>query len=203
MVFLYDNMTATVIGMSIVLILATIQLRTVERGIAETSRHIVKKQAQRLASWMEDDLEQLGQNMSPGGIAFENPQKETYDRAPGDVITRQFTFYRDSSGVQLETRYEIDPAGTQMVDGDSTTVYRLTRFHEGTEDGRSTPMLGYFDVDMLDRNANLVSNPKSNRDKVQSVRVQFSVVAPFQNRETILSVVHHGSIIVRHPLADS
>jgi Tfp pilus assembly protein PilE len=202
MAFLYDNLTATVIAMTVVLILAAIQVRATQQNVAQTSRHIVKSQAQTLASWMEDDLEQLGENMTADGIAFDAPQKEDSEWAPGGWITREFSFYRDSSDVRLETRYEIDSTGTQTVDGETRTLYELKRYHEGFQDGESSPTLGYFDVDMLDRNADVIANPATNRDSVRSIRVQFSVVAPYQNREMSIRVVHFGSVVVRNPLAE-
>lgn len=209
MIFIYDNLTATIIAMSVFLLLVTIQFRTTQSNIAQTSRNIVKEQAQGFATWLEDDLETMGQNIGPGSappynVAFENP-------VDSSGVTVDFTFYQDSilsttTTMRVETRYRVKKTGTRVVKADTMDLYQLTRFRkEGAggmweEDGRSINALGYFDVDMLNRDAQPIASPRSaaqaNPDTVRSTRVRFSVVAPFQNEQTSLRVVHFGSVLL-------
>lgn len=208
MVFIYDNLTAMIIAMAVFLLLVTIQFRTTQANIAQTSRNIVKEQAQGFATWLEDDLEKVGENIDPGQtapyeVAFENP-------VDSSGITTDFTFYRDSiqnpaTTLRVTTRYEVDKVGTRVVDQDTMDVYQMVREQkvEGEswkEDGKSTASLGYFDIDMLNRDAQPIANPKAaaqaNPDTVRSTRVRFSVVAPFQSEKTSLRVVHFGSVLL-------
>ncbi len=209
MIFIYDNLTATIIAMSVFLLLVTIQFRTTQTNIAQTSRNIVKEQAQGFATWLEDDLEKMGQNIGPGSappynVAFDDPTDSS-------GVTVDFTFYQDSivstsSTMRVATQYRVKKTGTRVVEADTVDLYQLTRYRqEGAsaswvEDGRSIDALGYFDVDMLNRDAQPIINPRSaaqtDQDTVRSTRVRFSVVAPFQNEKTSLRVVHFGSVLL-------
>jgi hypothetical protein len=204
MIFIYDNLTAMIIAMAVLLLLVTIQFRTTQANIAQTSRNIVKEQAQSFATWVEDDLERIGENVSPGDVTFENP----VDSAG---ITTSFTFYRDSiesttSIVPVSTRYTVRKIDTRIVEEDTLDIYQLDREQKvgsgsWTLDGQSIGALGYFEVDMLNRNAQPIQNPKYqvqsvNPDTVRSTRVRFSVVAPYQTDQTSLRVVHFGSVLL-------
>lgn len=208
MIFIYDNMTAMFIAMAVFMLLVVIQFRSTEANIAQTSRNIVKERAQGFATWLEDDLERIGENIDPGQtapyeVAFENP----IDSAG---VTTEFTFYRDSiqnptTTVEVAMRYEIDKVGTRVVEQDTMNLYQLSREQRigsgsWNPDGQSTASLGYFDIDMLNRDAQPIVNPRAaaeaNPDTVRSTRVRFSVVAPFQNDQTSLRVVHFGSVLL-------
>lgn len=208
MIFIFDNLTATLIGMAVFVLIAAIQLRTTQANIAETSRNIVKEQAQDFATWVEDELETMGTNMDPGAappyeVPFENP----IDSAG---VTTEFTFYRDSvvnpsNTIRIQTRYELHRTGTRVVGKDTMDLYEMERWQKvgsgsWASDGRSAAALGYFDIDMLNRDAQPITNPKSvassNPDSVRSTRVRFSMVAPFQSKRTSLRVVHFGSVLL-------
>lgn len=200
MPFVYDNLIATLISMTVLLILVSIQTEATQTNTARTSRNAVKGQAHQFATWMEEDLAEMGRNMTAGSAAFENPQDST------DWHTTQFTFKQDSllagggGTVRVKTRYQLEKAGTRTVDGKTEALYEVQRSQKVGSDpwnsrGQSPSSLGYFEVNMLDRNGNPVSNPKTNRDSVESVRVRFSVIAPFQNDDTLLRRVRRSTVV--------
>ena len=95
------------------------------------------------------------------------------------------------------------------VEGEEIPIYRLIRKRRQKElDGGSwskwaqsgrIESLEYFDVDLLDRNAQVTTT----LSQVQSVRIRFSVVAPFQNEEMAFPASRTNVVVARFPLADS
>jgi len=165
------------------------------------------EQGQTFAKWLEEDLERMGDNMDTDEVPYDNPQTTTLD--DGSKLTTQFTFYRDSltedsdeDPIRIATRYEVSEVGSMIVDGESKTLYELTRKEQvdggswSSVRGRSPSELGYFNLQLLDKNANPVSNPAGNDGSVHSVRVRFSVVSPFQNTQTFPRSTHVGSVLL-------
>jgi len=197
--FIYDNLTATIIASTVTLLLINIQIQASKKNISKTSRHVVKQQAQSFASWMEKDLARMGQNMNyEDQVPMKNPQYTTI----GDGVrhTTKFTFHRikfddDNNKIHVTTRYRV-----KKVDDEPRNQYQLIRQtkteNEGgwsDDDGQSSPTLGYFQLDFLDRNAQRVTSPSSNFEDVEMIRVRFSSYPPFQNDETVLPFTHIGS----------
>ncbi|PSQ81178.1 MAG: hypothetical protein BRD41_03355 [Bacteroidetes bacterium QS_1_63_11] len=214
MQFLFDNLTATVIAMTVLLILASMQMRATRQQVAQTSQDIVQRQAGQLTTWLEKDLGQIGKNMSDDETAFEEPVDSGQK-----WLTEKFVFEHeeiDSTGTvdTVRVRYLIESTGSSReIDMGGTTksveLYQLTREKKVVGEtgwqakGGSIPALEYFDVDLLDRNAEPVSDPVSNEDDVRSVRVRFSLVAPYQNEELAVPVSRTNVVIARYPLGDS
>ena len=204
MPFIYDNLIATLISMTVLLILASIQTQATQTNTARTSRNTVKAQAQQMATWMEEDLAEIGKNMNVTEAAFENPQDST------DWHTTQLTFKYESllaSGKteRVKVRYELEKTGTRTVDGTDEILFEVQRSQkvEGdpwTSEGQSPGSLEYYEVNMLDKNGAPVPNPKANRDEVESFRIRFSVIAPFQSESTFPRRVRR-SIVVPYRLA--
>lgn len=205
MQFIYDNLTATLIASTVTLILINLQIQASKKNISKTSRHVVKQQAQSFASWMEKDLARLGQNMnSEDQVPVQNPQNTEIGEEEVRH-THQFTFYRnkmsdeeeggDDNKILVTTRYRV-----KKVEEQPKPQYQLTRQTKteggggwSGEDGKSSPMLGYFQLDLLNRNAQLVPSPASNFEDVEMIRVRFSAYPPFANEETVLPFTHIGS----------
>lgn len=205
MPFVYDNLVASLISMTVLLILTSIQTQATRNNTARTSRNAVKAQAQQFATWLEEDLSQMGKNMSVGDAAFKNPQDST------QWHTTQFTFKHDSlktggGTVQVKTRFQLKKTGTRMVDGTNEQLFEVDRSQKvgsgsWQAKGGSTTNLGYFEVNMLDENGNPMSNPSTNPGDVESIRVRFSVIAPFQTEETFLRRVRR-SVVVPYRLSE-
>lgn len=198
--FIYDNLTATIIALTTTLMLFSIQSQATQSNAARTARNITKQRAQTFASWLEKDLGRMGANIDQEErVPFDDP--ETSQMEGGVRLTEQFTFYRDEIGsddeeTRVATRYRIEKTKDKPKD-----LYQLTRMtkEEGESwadaevEGMSSPTLGYFQVDMLDKDAEPVPSPNSSFDEVRTIRVRFSVLPPFDNEEIILGATHVGS----------
>ncbi|MFB6229653.1 MAG: hypothetical protein ABEL04_00730 [Salinibacter sp.] len=191
MPFIYDTLVATLISMTVLLILSSIQTEATQSNTARTSRNVAKTQAQDFSTWLEEDLGEIGKNMSSNAAAFQTHQDST------KWHTTEFTFkYETVSGTLVRTRYELEKAGTRTVDGTTETLYEVVRSRKvgsgsWQQKGQSPANLGYFEVNKLDKNATPVSNPS----EVESIRVRFSVIAPFQSEETFLRRVRRSAVI--------
>lgn len=185
MPFIYDNLVATLIGMTVVLILASIQMEAMQANTARTSRNMVNTQAQQLANWLEEDLSRVGQNMSSDAVPYEEPT------GPGgsdpdwsaDWHTTEFSFeYRDDTGTLKNVKYElVKTSETAVIDGqDNVPLARLERSLDGSADGEATN-LGYFKIDLLDEQR----QPGATGDGIELIRARFSVLSPFQNESTV------------------
>jgi len=220
MQFLYDNLTATVIALMTTLILLSIQGRATQNSVAETSRNRMEELTQTFATWLEKDVERMGENLDEGErVPFDDP---VYTEGDGGTdITTEFTFYRDSTTAsddeqqyRIATRYQVSESGTRMVDGEEKTLYQLTRTKRRKEldggswstwssaQGVSPPALGYFKIDMLNQDATPVSNPDGNEAQVHSIRIRFSVVSPYQNEQTFPQATHVGSVLLVRDRSD-
>lgn len=182
MPFLYDNLTATVAGLTVILILASLQVRMTKSSATQAGRKAALNQAQTFATWLEDDLGRMGRNRE-GETVFSIGSRSNQDASPTGKVLDDFTFYFEEND---STEYALDER-----DADDRTLYDLTR---NGGDGRAT-RLGYFDIRFLDRDAEVISNPESSEGRIQSVRVQFSVVAPFQNDQTDVGEVHRMVVV--------
>lgn len=212
MQFLFDNLTASVIAGTVLLILASMQMRATQQRVAQTSQDIVQRQAGQLTTWLEEDLGQIGKNMSDDETAFEAPV-----HSDEEWLTEEFVFEHeefDSTGAvdTVRVRYLVESTGAsrEIYTGGTTEtieLYQLTREKKVVGEtgwqakGGSGPALEYFDVDLLDRNAEPVSNPVSNEGAVRSVRVRFSLVAPYQNEELAFPASRTNVVVARYPLA--
>ena len=210
MQFLYDNLTASIIAVTTTLLIFSIQSQATQGNAARTARNVTKQQAQTFASWLEKDLGRVGANISQDErIPFEEPV--TAQTEGGTRLTEKFTYYRDEvdsendEETRIATRYQVE-----KVEDEPKDLYQLTRQtkEDGSgswsdAEGRSSPTLGYFQVDMLDKDAGLVSSPNSSFDDVRMIRVRFSVLPPFDNEESVLGATHVGSFtLVRQDSGD-
>ena len=197
MFLVFDNLTAAIVGSAVFLIVLSINTRIAEMGVDEVSNYVAKRYGTDLAEWMEEDLLRLGEGIEdPGEATFENP----VDSA--NVMTKSFTFYRDSVGVgRLGIRYDLEYVAKGEVAGEAVNLYRVLRYERlgggsWSYTGGAVPLISYFKVDMLDRNAEDVNNPKANRDEVRNTRIRFTIVTPFQTNRTAIRKVHYGSTIL-------
>jgi hypothetical protein len=153
--------------------------------------------------------------MSDDETAFEAPVNSDDE----EWLTKEFVFEHEefnSTGTvdTVQVQYLVESTGSSReinMGGttESVELYQLTRKKkvvgesEWQAKGGSIPALEYFDVDLLDRNAEPVSNPGSNESDVRSVRVRFSLVAPYQNEGLAIPASRTNVVIARYPLAGS
>lgn len=190
MPFIYDNLIATLISMTVLLILSSIQMEATQVGTANTSRSMVNTQAQQLAGWLEEDLSQIGRNMPGGVVPYSGPTDST------SWHTTEFGFeYVDSSGVHKTVQYDLKKTGeTVMIDSVEKELVRLQR----SPDGSSPARLGYFDIDLLKRDGTTTATA----DSIALVRARFSVISPFQNAKTYPRRVHRAVSVPYRPDQD-
>jgi hypothetical protein len=215
MQFIYDNLTATVVAMMTTMILLSMQAKSTKNSVAKSSRNQMEELTQTFSTWLERDLGRMGENFDDyEGAPFKNP---IYTTGPEGVdITSEFIFYRDSTTTsttdtteyRIATRYQVEKSGKADVQGEEKQMYQLTRTRRskkvGTtnwtnwseEKGISSSRLGYFQIDLLNKNAKEVTDPVGNEEKVHSIRTRFSVVSPYQNSEVFPTATHVGSVLL-------
>ncbi len=220
MIFLYDNLTATVIGATVLLVLLVSMQRLTEVQIERTATYMVKKQANEFATWMEEDLLKMHENVSEEEhpVPFSDPE---YDSE--GLLTTDFIFRQDSTDYsvnppesrEIHVRYRLEQVGQRELSGEMIDVYQLSRYtcdatsggncnpnssSHWTLDGESTDLLSYFRVDMLDRDAQPVANPASteanNPGTIRNSRIRFAMVTPFETERQTLREVYYGATLI-------
>jgi len=214
MYLLIDNLNAMIVLGAVLLMLLFLRQRMVEVNVEQLATYTVKKQAVDLATWLEDDLLTVGENMNLTEKRFEDPKQS-------GLNTTEFTFYRDSvdtsapagtAPIRIATRYTLAPAGTRTLQGESISVYQLireTRENSGSwkEDGRTAPLLSYFRIDMLNGDVlpiskDVVSGKEVSQlaiekpDTLRNTRVRFTMVTPIENERTTLRKYYYGSTLM-------
>lgn len=204
MAFLYDNLTAVVVATTVLLVLASLQLRVTKLSTAASSHDAALTQSEQIATWMEEDLEAMGRHMAASDTVFGGITKAANDASPTDSVLTGLSFqYKDSAGGTTQTvEYDVSAAGTETVGGQQRSLYELSRTNDGASDGKTPGMLGYIDVQFLDRMAASVSNPVANEDKIEALRVHFSVILPYRNDKTSLTEVHRMVSVPYTPAQD-
>jgi len=195
MQFLYDNLTATMVGTTVLLILIAIQLRATRANVEQTSRSIAFGQAETMATWLEEDLSQMGRNID--GQPFTFPKRSYESASPTDSILdvsnpdseADFEFEYNDKKIQYTLRY---------ANGGSPP-YELERSFSGGGSGTgSAGRLGYFDIQFIKENA----SPTSSIDSIQAIRARYSVVTPFRNDESMLREIHRMIVVPYPPAQD-
>ncbi|MDQ7039524.1 MAG: hypothetical protein Q9M35_01105 [Rhodothermus sp.] len=201
---IFDNISATILGGTLLIILISVQQRIMEINLEQITNYMVKRQANDLVSWIEEDLLRLGENVDFNNeVPFVNPIQNA---ATG--ITESFTFFRDSIDIdgkifRIYIRYDLNPKGYRIIRGDSIPVYQLVRSVKIGEDGtweisgRSPALISYFRIDLLDRDAKPLADPAGNPELVQNTRVRVTLVPPYEtSRSQVLQRVYYGSTLL-------
>jgi len=192
MTFLYDNLTAVVVGTTVLLILASLQLRAMELSTAASGQEAALTQSEEIATWMEEDLESMGRHLTSTDTVFGGLSRVENKASPTDSVLTSLSFqYKDSAGGVVQTvEYNVSAAKTDRVEGEERTLYELSRTKGGSSAGRTPGMLGYIDVQFLDRTAASISAPRANVDQIEALRVHFSVISPYRNSNSGVKEVH-------------
>jgi hypothetical protein len=144
MIFIFDNMVASIIVATLFFALAATQLRVQETGIAQVSSHAAKTKALTLGQWLDEDIISLGEDIPDNSARFDEPSTSTFDiyrlNDEGDAeaatvtYTTEWRFYSDAivGGVQQRraTRYWTVPVDSIEVEvGDETYWHPLFQLH--------------------------------------------------------------------------
>lgn len=202
MPFLYDNLIATAVSMTVLLLLVTIQMRATRSSTAQTARQVAVSHAETMASWLEEDLESMGRNFD--GTPFEDPSTSpsrhvTEDSPTGETLAELSFFRRSMAGDTTKVQYIVTETDSVTVKGKRRPVYGVRRLNNGVDDGGSAGDLGYFDIRFVGRNANAISDPINNTEDIRAIRVRFSVVLFAQNREVTITEVHRMIVVPYAP----
>ena len=194
--FLTDNLIASLVSGTVILILFTIQMRATNTSVSESARNQALSQAETFATWLEEDLEAAGRNRDDSEPVFSYDGWYDNSQSPTDSTLEGLTFYyRDVEGGATTTiNYEIEDR-TRTVAGTTRTVYRLTRQENGSEDGQSPSSLGYFDLRFVGKNG----RPTTTRDSIRGIRVQYSVLTPFRTEQSTLTEAHRMVVVPYAP----
>lgn len=192
MTFLYDNLTAIVVATTVLLILASLQLRATELNTAASSQDAALTQSEEIATWMEEDLGAMGRHMASGDTVFTGITRTANEVSPTDSVLTglSFTFRQNAGGPMQTVEYDVSTSDTETVEGEDRPLYRLARTKGGAGAGGTPEMLGYIDVQFLDRTAAAIPAPLANADQIEALRVHFSVILPYRNEKTGVKEVH-------------
>ncbi|MCS3696823.1 hypothetical protein [Salinibacter ruber] len=192
MAFLYDNLTAVVVGTTVLLILASLQLRAMELSTAASGQEAALTQSEEIATWMEEDLESMGRHIMTTDTVFGGLSRTKNEVSPTDSVLTGLSFqYKENAGGAAQTvQYDVSAVKTDRVEGKDRTLYQLSRTKGGVSAGRTPEMLGYIDVQFLDRTAAAISAPRANTDQIEALRVHFSVISPYRNSKSGVKEVH-------------
>ena len=140
MTLLIDNLMATIIVATLLMMVASTQLRVQEAGVAQVSSHAAKQKALSFGQWLDQDIVSLGENVIDNGARFDNPDTSSFrvytvengGLPQPEIIsyTTQWIFYSDrlagSTKQRLATRYRlIEQADSLEVEvGDNFTYKR-------------------------------------------------------------------------------
>ena len=214
MTLIYDNLISTVIAMTVILVLASMQLRATKQQVATTAHYVMKQRTTQLSSWLQEDLGKIGKNMSGESVPVDTMVVAVGDSAKW--LTKKFVFERDSietggNRVTVKVRYDVQKTGTRTIEGEERDVFQLVRERKVEPDpwksaGGSAATLEYFDVDLLNKDAVRVENPEQHLeavpDTVRSVRIRFSVLPPFQNDQLPVAASRTNTVVAQYLPAD-
>ncbi len=144
MTLLLDNLMATIIVATLLMMVASTQLRVQEAGIAQVSSHAAKQKALSFGQWLDQDIVSLGENVVDNGARFDNPDTSSYRVYTLDdagvpqsnivTYTTEWTFYSDrlsgSVKQRAATRYRIieQPDSLEVEVGDDGFTYNRPLF---------------------------------------------------------------------------
>lgn len=180
MIFHFDNITATLIGGIVMLMLVTMQMRMRQVNIEQTLLYNAKGQALSLGDWLQQDMGNAG-----GGVPIDEQFIEDYEIDAATENTKRFSFRRklqETDPTATLITYELIDGDTTVVEGDTLQLYQLQRC-EGTTtcpagstsvNGQSPSRLTYFRIDLLDENGGAWTAGTSN---AYYLRVRFSVTS--------------------------
>ncbi len=221
MFFIYDNLSASIIGATVLFILMAMQVRMMENNVQQTATYATKTQSLEFADWLEDDLLRIGENIKQGEEIFCNPDQD------GDR-TEEFTFFRDSlltvdDTLRVATQYALVATGTRDVEGETVQLYEAARLQkiEPKENGvppftcasrasivwdvtgQSPALLQNFQVEMLDKDGQPVSDPatkvQNDPSAVRQTHIKFAMISPFRTDRSSLRAMHWGaSLLLRN-----
>ncbi len=197
MFFIYDNIAATLVAFSVMLVLLVMQQRMRDASIERVGVYAAKTQSIEFGDWLQQDLANIGLGVSAG-----TPVTGLTDHATIPGMTQSFSYLKkiavsdpspSTITYQLNPVFEPDGVTPKIIDIDTLAVplFEVRRLVNGVEEGKSPPYLTYFRVELLDDTGVDVGGVLPLADQV---RVTFSMGVPLVER-TYLRETHWGTTV--------
>jgi len=176
---LFDNLTANIIGGTLILVMIAINIGIQKMGIERAVVHTAKEGLLSMAEIIEQDMYLMGQDLKSGEepiISQTNTSIELqYRKNPADVSPTVI-------------KYERVFADSIITEQDTLLVYKLVRKENGVDSGESLPYLTFVNFRLLDDNNNIVGSSDAKK-----VRVRLGMALPFRFTDGTVRELYWGS----------
>ncbi len=163
---LLDHITATMIGGTVLLILAVSQFRTSEAVVDQTSYYASKRQVLEMTEMIEFDFKNIGLGVPMGSSVFNEVSQ--------DAIEFMMLLDPDDTALSV-VRYQKVPTDTLEIDGEEVPVFEVQRIVNGTVSGRTPGRMSEFVTELR----NIEGDPVSSPEDAKTIHVRFSLIPPF------------------------
>ncbi len=203
---LWDNLTASIIVATVILLLLVARQRMVEVNIEQTSSLIIRTSVDSFTTWLEEDLSTMGVFVSKesGQTPVEEWVENSYTAYEnGDTIMVKYVERLVFNGAGNKIKYQLEDSTRREVNGKSLVTFTFNRYETTTgvfgahPNGSVNVPISDFSVDFLDRSGAIVPNPAGAADSlINTTRVRFAVVTPFDVSRNTIRELYYGSTLL-------
>lgn len=188
MQYLLDHLSATLVGLALIVILMVVQVRGQHSSAERTAVYAAKKHTLELADLLTRELSNIGAEM-PDGQRIGKVSTNAY----GLTDTLRFR-YVNTAGDTLQIEYVLVPADTVILADTATVVYKMQRYQNGVLAGGSMATLRAFNIDLLDDFHVVVADTLL--EQARKVRIRLASVLPYGDPEDFfLPEVYWGTTL--------
>lgn len=193
MISLFDNITATMVGGTILMILMTMQHQAQTMAVERSVNYVAKQNALEFGQWLQEDVANMGAGMTFGSGVMDDIERS-------DGMTTRFRFQRklDPSDANPHwVEYRAIPVDTVMIGQNQfkkeVVLHRMARIVSGTSDqeGSSMGIITDFDVELLDIEGRVTSD----RSAARQLRVSFASTFNYRDHQKYLRESHWSTTV--------
>ena len=150
MFLIFDNLSATLIGIAVLLLLIIMQQRVQRVSAEQVMMYAANQNILDFGKWIEEDMVNVGWGVTVGNGISGIAQNDTIP-----TLTRQFVFDRkpnDSTAVET-VQYQVIPvtltSGMQVfteINGTDVPLWQVQRIVGGVVTGESAPYVTHFSI---------------------------------------------------------
>lgn len=177
MQILLDNIVATMLGGTVLLILTVSQFGANDAVIDQTSYYATRSQIINMTEMIEGDFKNIGLGVTPGTPIFNEVSEDA-------IEFRRLLNATDV--VPSVIRYEKVPTDTLELDGEQVPVFRVERTVNGVAAGRTPDRMREWVVELR----NVEGEPVINVEDAETVHVRFLLVPPFNENKGYIRQAH-------------
>ncbi len=177
MQFLLDNIAATMLGGTVLMILAVSQFSANDAVIDQTSYYATRSQIINMTEMIEADFKNIGLGVTPGTPIF--------NEVSGDAI-EFLRLLNNTDPVPSVIRYQKVPTDTLELDGEQVPVFRVERLVNGVMVGHTPDRMREWVVELR----NVEGDPVVNVEDAETVHVRFLLVPPFNEDKGYIRQAH-------------